>query len=107
MVSEDPSDLLALLWLEDLVSPQDDGDVPDRGKKGRGEPVGSHRHLPTPSAKRWGELLQNSPSDGEEEEDEAAVCSTHPDKQCAAVITQSEATRTPPQAEHPTFRYAM
>lgn len=36
VVSEDPSDLLALLWLEDLVSPQDDGDVPDRGIK-RGE----------------------------------------------------------------------
>lgn len=35
------------------------------------------------------------------------MCSTYPDKQCAAVITQSEATRNPPQAERSNFRYAM
>lgn len=42
VVFEDPSDLLALLWFVDIVSPQDDGDVSDRGIQGRGEPAGSH-----------------------------------------------------------------
>lgn len=43
VVFEDPSDLLALLWFVDIVSPQDDGDVSPQAVCGRHHPIRGHQ----------------------------------------------------------------
>lgn len=119
VVLEDSPDLLGFFWFVDVVSPQDDCDVPGRGSGGEKEKSGWVSPTSLILADRWSELPstggtcskiapgEGARGPGEKEGGKTPVSGTHP-MQCAADITQSGATRKPPQPPSPAiFRYAM